>query len=148
MTDYKTSGLYVDETIVRLVASQVILLTILTLFTQWVVLALFLTIDFAIRAFTKLPSPLAFIGKGISKLANTKPHPIFAPPKRFAAALGFVFSLTISALLYFGFIYVAYITGGILLFCAILESVFKICLGCHVYNWVVLPIQNKLQKTN
>lgn len=148
MTDHKTTGLYVDETIVRLVAAQVILLTIVTLFTQWAVLALFLAIDFAIRAFTKFPSPLALIGKGISKIVNAAPRPIFAPPKRFAAALGFVFSLTITVFLYFGLPISAYTTGGILLFCALLESVFKICLGCHVYNWIVLPIQNKLQKIN
>lgn len=141
----KTKGLYVDENVVRIIAAQVILVTLSVLFTQWVIPAVILTIDFALRAFTTLPSPLALIGKAIAKAAGLPPKLIFAPPKRFAAALGFIFSLIITVTLHFNLIYSTYIIGGILIFCALLESVFKICLGCYVYNWIVLPIQNKLQ---
>jgi hypothetical protein len=71
--------------------------------------------------------------------------PIFSAPKRFAAALGLVFSLTITVLIFIQLTSLAYIIGGILVVCALLELVFKICLGCYVYNWVVLPIQNKIR---
>lgn len=148
MTDHKTTGLYVDEVVVRIIAAQVILITLLFLFTQSAILALLLAGDFALRAFTPFPAPLTFTGKAISNLFTIAPQPIFASPKRFAAALGFTFSLVISVFLYSGLLPAAYVTGGILLFCAVLESVFKICLGCYVYNWVVLPIQNKISNRN
>lgn len=140
----KTKGLYVDENVVRFVAAQVIFITIVAIAEQWEWLSLFLTLDFAIRAFTVLPSPLAAFSKKIAEASNLNPKPIFAPPKRFAATLGFIFSLTITVLIFIQLTFAAYIVGGILIVCALLESVFKICLGCYVYNWLVLPIQNKL----
>lgn len=144
----KTKGLYVDENVVRFIAAQVIFLTAVAIIEQWEWLAIFLTLDFGIRAFTFFPSPLAAFSKKVVEIAGLKPKPIFAPPKRFAAALGFVFSLTITILIFLQLVFPSYIVGGILILCALLESVFKICLGCYVYNWVVLPIQNKLQRNN
>lgn len=142
MAQKSISKKHVNERIVRLVAAQVILLTLITLLTGWLWLALFLAVDFALRAFTRIPSPLAVIAKGLAKAFKLTPKPIFAPPKRFAAGLGFVFSLTIALFLYLHFYVAAYVTGGILIVCATLESVFNICLGCYVYNWIVVPMIN------
>ena len=136
---------HVDERVVRLVAAQ-ILLTLIVLLTGWLWLALFLAADFALRAFTRILSPLAVIAKGLGKAFKLTPKPIFAAPKRFAAGLGFVFSLIIAVCLYAHFYTAAYVTGGILLACATLEAVFNICLGCYVYNWIVAPIVNKNTK--
>ncbi len=141
-----TKGLYVDENAVRFVALQVIFITLVVVIEQWQWLSLFLTIDFGIRAFTIFPSPLAAFSKKVTEIAKSKPNPIFAPPKRFAAALGFLFSVTITILIYFQLYLPVYIVGGILILCALLESVFKVCLGCYVYNWLVLPIQNKFNQ--
>ncbi len=137
---------HVDEYVVRLVAGQVVVLTVLSLFTQWKFLIFFLAADFAIRAFTEQTSPLAAIGKVIADLLKLELKPIFAPPKRFAALLGFVFSLAVFLLFVFDARYPALVVGGILVFCAVLESVFKVCLGCYAYNWIVAPIINKLHK--
>lgn len=144
----KIKGLYVDENVVRFVAAQVIFITIVALVEQWAWLSAALAVDFGIRAFTVFPSPLAAFSKKAVETAGLKPRPIFAPPKRFAAGLGFAFSIAITFLLYLDLVYSAYAVGAILIFCAVLESAFKICLGCHVYNWIVLPIQNRIRKTN
>ncbi len=143
MSKKNTSTNYVNEKVVRLIAAQVILLTLVTLLAGWTWLALFLAADFALRAFTRVPSPLAFIARGLAKAFGLAPKPIFAPPKRFAAGLGFVFSLAIAVFLYLHYPVAAYVTGGILIVCATLEAVFNICLGCYVYNWVVAPVVNR-----
>ncbi len=144
----KIKGLYVDEHVVRFVAAQVIFITVVVLIERWEWLSAVLAVDFGIRAFTVFPSPLAAFSKKAVETAGLKPRPIFAPPKRFAAGLGFVFSIAITLLLYLDLLYSAYAVGAILIFCALLESVFKVCLGCHVYNWIVLPIQNRVRKNN
>lgn len=130
---------HVNEKIVRIIAGQVVLLTILLLFTSWKILALFLVADFALRVFTKTPSLLAFNAKLISKTFNLKPKPIFAAPKRFAASLGLLFSILIALLLYLDYTSIAYIVGSILIICAALEAFLNVCLGCYIYNWVIVP---------
>lgn len=132
-----------DENVTRLIALQVIIIVFLAFLNHWIYLTAILTADFIIRAFTYLPSPLAFVAKAISNLLGFKPNPIFAAPKKFAAAVGFVFSLTIFVLLLLNFVNVAYIVGGILVLFAFLEAAFKICVGCYVYDWLVAPIINK-----
>lgn len=144
----KTKGLYIDEQVVRLVAALVSIITITILLTGWPWAALLLAGDFAIRAFTVRTSPLAFIAKAVARKAGWQPKPIFAPPKKFAALLGVVFSVTIFILLLLHAPAAAAVTAGILLVCAILESVFKICLGCYVYNWLIAPLRNAFQKNN
>ena len=143
MNQKSISRNHVNERVVRLVATQVILLTIVTLLTGWIWLALFLAADFALRAFTRIPSPLALIAKGLAKSFKLAPKPIFAAPKRFAAGMGFAFSLAIAVFLYTQSYVAAYVTGAILIACAVLEALFNICLGCYVYNWVVAPIVNR-----
>lgn len=133
---------YLNENVIRIVALQVIIVTVVTLTFNWYILALFLAIDFAIRSFTRITSPLAFIAKGVTNLLNLRPKPIFAPPKRFAATLGTIFSILIALFLYFNLLVPAYITGFILILCATLEAVFNICLGCYIYNWIIAPLSN------
>jgi len=144
----RPKGLYVDEQAVRLVAALVSIVTAALMLTGWPWAALLLAVDFAIRAFTTRTSPLAFIAKAIVRKAGWQPKPIFAPPKKFAALMGFVFSLTIFVLLLLPAYTAAAVTAAILLACAVLESGFKICLGCYVYNWLIAPFKNALQKNN
>ena len=143
MTKKNSSNNHVNEKVVRLVAAQVVLLTLITLLTGWTWLALLLTADFALRAFTRVPSPLSAIAKGLAKAFGLASKPIFASPKRFAAALGFIFSLGITVFLYLHYPVAANVIGGVLIACAILEAVFNICLGCYVYNWIVVPFARR-----
>jgi len=137
------SKLYADEHVVRIIAAQVVVLTVIIMATQWQPLAWLLAVDFALRAFTYLPAPLAVTAKAIVRRAGWKPKPIFAAPKRFAAALGFVFSSGISVFLYFRLPVAACSVGAVLAACAVLESVFRICLGCYVFNLAVAPLANR-----
>ncbi len=148
MTQKNVSKNHVDENVVRLVATQVFLITLITLLTGWAWLALFLAADFGLRAFTRVPSPLATVARGTVKALKLTPKPIFAPPKRFAAILGLFFSVGIAIFLFLNYLNVAYAVGAILIFCAVLEAAFNICLGCYVYNWIVTPlVHRKMNKT-
>jgi hypothetical protein len=144
MSDNKeVSKLYVDEQVVRLIAAQVAIIAGLSLAFNWIFPIFLLAADFGLRAFTLQPSPLAAVARIIADLLKLKTKPIFAAPKKFAAAVGFVFSLAISVLLILKLETAAYIVGGILVLFALLEAVFNVCVGCYVYNWLVAPIVNK-----
>lgn len=134
-----------NENVVRIVALLVVIATLVTLAYNWIFLAVILAIDFALRSFTRATSPLAYIAKSVSRYLKLKSKPIFAPPKKFAAALGFIFSVLIALFLYLNLLIPAYITGLILIICATLESAFNICLGCYVYNWIIVPF-NRIKK--
>ena len=138
--------IYVDKKSVRIIASQVVLLTILTLITKSYWLALLLAIDFALRAFTFYPSPLSLVVRLLGSFITWQRQPVFAAPKKFAATMGVIFSTLIAACFYLQFDIAAYIVGGILLVCAMLESGFDVCVGCYVYDWVVAPFKNRQQK--
>lgn len=143
MTKKDISKYQTDENVTRLIAFQVITILLLVLFNNSTYLLFILTADFAIRAFTFLPSPLTFVAKLVVNLFRLKPKPIFAAPKKFAAAVGFVFSLSITVLLLLNLTKVAYIVSVTLILFALLEAVFKICVGCYVYNWLLAPIAGK-----
>lgn len=147
----KNNSYYVNEQVVRVIAAQVVLLVLVALQTQWLFIMLFLALDFGLRAFTNIVSPLAFVAKKIVNLLALKPSYIFAGPKKFAAALGTVFSIGILFLLLAELNFYAWAVGLTLIVCALLEAAFKICIGCYVYNWFVLPFEkniNKLIKSN
>jgi hypothetical protein len=139
MSQEKVSQFYLEENTIRIIAFEVVILTVATLLFQWKYLALFLAVDFAIRAFTYFPTPLKTIAKFLTTQFKLEPKPVFAAPKKFAAGVGFLFSLSIFILFHFQLNTAAFVVGGILLFCAVLESFFKICVGCYVYDWVVVP---------
>lgn len=147
MSDNKElSILYVDEQVVRFIATQVVIITVLSLVFNYTFPIFVLVADFAIRAFTLQPSPLAAVARIIADLLKLKRKPIFAAPKKFAASVGFLFALAILVLLLLNHLSATYILGGVLIFFALLESVFKICVGCYAYNWLVAPIINKINK--
>ena len=63
------------------------------------------------------------------------PRPVAGPPKRFAQAVGVVFSTT-ALVLWFGFGAqgATWVVVGLLAAAALLESAFGICLGCRVFS--------------
>ena len=138
--------IYVDKQSVRIIASQVLLLTMLILFSKSYWLALLLAIDFALRAFTSFPSPLSLVVRFLGRFVTWQHKPVFAAPKKFAASMGLMFSIAIAVFLYLQLDIAAYVIGGVLLICAVLESGFDICVGCYVYDWVIAPIKNRQQK--
>ena len=130
----------VNENVVRLVAGFVLIFAIATVATGWVVLPLYLSVDFFLRAFTSIKPPFALAAQQLAKTLNLEVKPIYAAPKKFAASIGFVFSVVISALFLAGFADTAKVVTGVLVLFATLESVFAICAGCYVYSWIVAPL--------
>ena len=135
----------VNENVVRIVAGFVLLSALLTIATGWVVIPLYLSVDFFLRAFTNIKPPFALAGQQIASALALEVKPIYAPPKKFAAAIGFVFSVVISALLLSGLTYTATLVTAVLAIFATLESVFAICAGCYVYSWIVVPLLDKFR---
>jgi hypothetical protein len=99
--------------------------------------------DFFIRAATPLPySPFSWLAAKIAAVFKLNHHPIDKAPKIFAARVGFLFAFT-AAILAFINPTASLIVALILLFFALLESVFAFCVGCIVYTYVVLPVFGK-----
>ena len=136
----------IDENVVRVIAAQVVLLVLLALQNQWIAVFIFLSFDFALRAFTNYSSPLSFLAKSVVRLAKLEPKYIFSGSKKFAAGLGTLFSVITLILLIAQFNLLAWIVGLSLIACALLESTFKICVGCYLYDWFVAPIMNHRHK--
>ena len=66
------------------------------------------------------------------------PKPVAGPPKRFAQAVGLVFSTT-ALILWFGFGLgtATWVVVGLLAGAATLESVFGICVGCLAFGYLM-----------
>lgn len=143
MNNEQFKRFYTDKVTVRLTALFVFITTGIALGTHNYWLAWLLSLDFALRAFTYFPSPVGLAVKAVRRAIPWNQQPVFAAPKKFAAGIGFVMSLTLSALLFFSATIAAYSVGSILLTCALLEAAFSICVGCYVYDIVVAPLANK-----
>ncbi|MBS1686456.1 MAG: DUF4395 domain-containing protein [Bacteroidetes bacterium] len=133
----------VNENVVRLVAAQVLIFAIATILTGWVFLPAYLILDFFVRAFTGWRTPFVIVARQVADGLNLPNKPIYAAPKKFAAGIGFVFTLLITTLLLTDQILPARIVTGLLASFATLESVFSICAGCYVYSYLVAPLVNK-----
>lgn len=135
----------VDENRVRATAFGVILLLGFFFMTSHPVFPAILIVDFYIRAFTRLKySPLSFLGHQLVRLLGTQPHMIDKAPKVFAARVGLLFSVLITASALLGFSMGSAIFAATLVLFAFLECGLNFCAGCWVYTYVVFPlVRNK-----
>lgn len=134
----------VNEQVTRLNAMFTIGITILAMVINSVALLVFMMADFYIRAFTDLKySPISYVSHSLSNTLSLPVKLIDKAPKIFAARLGFLMSLTITALYILGFHLASYLVAGILVFFAGLEFIFAICVGCLIYTYAVLPFYRK-----
>ncbi|MCA6363322.1 MAG: DUF4395 domain-containing protein [Bacteroidetes bacterium] len=124
----------VNERVLRIIAAFVVSLTAVSLFIVEPWIMFFLAFDFAVRAFS-FPqySLLRFLSLKISNALGQQPVPVNAGPKRFAAGLGMLFSMVIGVLLFSDYFFLTALTGGMLVACAVLESVAGFCVGCKIY---------------
>ncbi len=136
-----------DENVARIVAFFALAITLLGLYMNAYWLILLLAADFTLRAFTTgTYSPLKNAAKAIAAKLSLEKKTTDAEPKKFAAGLGMAFCLIIASLQISGFQLAANGVGAVLLFCAVLESGFAICLGCIVYTYMVLPFYKQSSK--
>ncbi|MFN7690027.1 MAG: DUF4395 domain-containing protein, partial [Bacteroidota bacterium] len=135
--------LYIDENVVRLIALQVIMIVFTSLRWQLGFPLFVLFADFVLRAFTGQPSPLAAVAKVIVDLLKLQAKPQLATPKKFAAGIGSVLSLSLFILVSCHQSQTAKMIGSIIILFALLEAVFTICVGCYIFNLFVAPFKNK-----
>lgn len=138
------STVYADARVIRVTAAQTAALVIVFLLSRWSPLLWLLLADFAIRAFTYRNSPLTAVSRAIVQWLGLPALQIFAPPKKFAATLGFLFTALLLVLTYSAPLAATTIAGVLLITLAITESCFNVCVGCYIHSWIVAPVRNKL----
>lgn len=127
----------VNEVSARIVAAGVVVLASLIALTGWKFLLIPLAYGFIARVATgpKL-SPLGlFVTKIVTPRLPFSEKPVPGPPKRFAQAMGVVFSVT-ATVLWLGFDnrVAATVVLGLLVVAASLESFVGYCLGCKIFG--------------
>jgi hypothetical protein len=126
----------VNEVAARVVAGGVLVMCVLAIVLRQGWLLVPLAYGFWARVLTGPSlSPLGQLAtRVIAPRLPVAPRPVAGPPKRFAQAIGLVFSST-AVVLWFGvgaqgatWIVIGLLAGG-----AFLESAFALCLGCKVF---------------
>lgn len=130
MSQHPATG---NESKIRLTAFFVLLLVIVYIFTGIGLIPVFLLLDFTLRGFgLGAYSPLAWISGHLATALKLPLKPIYMPPKRFAARIGFLFCLAI-VVAHYTHLSTLILSAIIALFAA-LESLVGFCAGCYVYN--------------
>ena len=121
----------VNENRVWLVAFFVLILALICFITTNRIIAVFLLVDFTLRAFNfNNYSPLGLISGQQVKLFKLKNKPVDRAQKRFAAFIGLAFMVVITLTLLIDLIVIAKIALVVLLIFAALESLAGFCAGC------------------
>ncbi|MBV8543123.1 MAG: DUF4395 family protein, partial [Acidobacteria bacterium] len=102
------------------------------------ILAAALTLDYAIRAWTRYPSPMQRLARGFARMVGIPEKRSDAAPKRFACRIGFFFALGIVVLLPLSPAAAAMVAAALLFF-NVLDGVFDFCVGCWMYSTFLLP---------
>jgi hypothetical protein len=126
----------VNEVSARLVAGGVVLLSLATILFDQPWLAVVIAYGFLARVLSGPTfSPLGqLVTRVITPRLRVAARPVPGPPKRFAQAIGLVFSVPAAVLaLGLGLTTAAYVVLGLLIVAATLESVFGLCLGCKAF---------------
>jgi len=144
MGKFADKNIYVDNNASSIVAYQVILITVFGIHFQQQWLLILLALDFFLRVTGLLISPLYFVAKKVTGFLYFEKKEVFGAPKRFAAMLGLTMTILIA---FFYDSQIGLFLGIILIALAALESVFQVCIGCYIYNFVIVPIQNKFNNS-
>lgn len=124
-----------NKNVVRIVALQVVIFSLLYLHTKHPIFIYLLLIDFFVRGVLRRPNTLfVVIASGIENSFLKSGKIIDKSPKLFAAFIGFVFALSIVFAHTFDWISVSNILSAILVFFALLEGVFDYCVACRFYT--------------
>ncbi len=125
----------VNESVIRLIALQVVIITICIIFYQNSWLTVFLFCDFCIRAFLNPKwSLLRWNANLLVRIFRLTPRLSNEAPKRFAAQVGAVVIGSVTALQFFQIEFLFHLFASAIVLFALLESVFSICVGCWLYQ--------------
>lgn len=125
----------VNEKAARVVAGGVVLMALAAIVLRLEWLLPLIGLGFIARVLTgPTLSPLGQFATRVAAPRLGEPRYVPGPPKRFAQAMGVAMSGT-AVVLYFAFDAhtAAWVVTGVLAAAATLESVFALCLGCHVF---------------
>lgn len=129
----------VKEEIVRGVALQVFILSLVAIFTSHIIPIVVLLADFVIRVFIHPSySPLVWTSnKIICPILKYRKRIVTFKPKRFAAGIG-LFLTTITIYLHIiDLDIIKIIVLSILAFFSFLETFFKFCAGCKIFGLLI-----------
>ncbi len=134
-TNQPLPAAHINEYKARFTAFMVLLSVGVYLLEPLSIIPILLVLDFGLRAFDLGRfSPFARLSDILVQAFNLGVKPVFYPPKRFAARIGLLFSVTILVLHFLGIH--ALLVAGVLGLFAALESLAGICAGCYVYSWL------------
>jgi len=126
----------VNEVSARLVAAGVVILCVVTIALEQPWLTAVIAYGFLARVLTgPTLSPLGqLVTRGITPRLPVEARPVPGPPKRFAQGIGATLSVTAAVLaLGLGLHTAGYAVLGAIGVAATLESVFGLCMGCHLF---------------
>lgn len=105
------------------------------LFTPFKAIIYLTATDFLIRVlFTVKYSPICNLIKYILKVSQTSTHMVNAGPKKFAAKIGFIFSMMMLLGHILGYSTFSYFVGAMFFVAVGLEAIFGYCLACAIYS--------------
>ena len=129
-----------DSNVSRLTAFLSVVLLGLFIFTLNPLFIIFASVDFFIRAtLNNKYSPIRFVAAAIVRSMNLKKKPINLAQKVFASRLGFIMALASLILYVTGLETASLVVATLLMTLSIMDAVFKFCVGCLIYNYLVYP---------
>jgi hypothetical protein len=125
----------VNEVSARLVAAGVVVMCVLTIALDLRWATIVIAYGFVARLLSgPTLSPLGqFVTRVVTPRLGLRERPVAGPPKRFAQAIGVVFSVTALVLTGVGWWTAAEVFLGLLAAAAFLESALGLCLGCKAF---------------
>ncbi|MCK5847244.1 MAG: DUF4395 domain-containing protein [Bacteroidales bacterium] len=127
----------VDTKLIKVNASFVLTILVLSVATPWNWLIYIVTADFAIRVFLGIKnSPVCMVIRKSMKVMDIKQHKVNAGPKKLASKFGLVFSLMIIGFQLLNFPIVATSITAIFIILTALEVFFSYCLVCTIYPYL------------
>jgi hypothetical protein len=129
----------VNEVAARVVAGGVMVLALVTLVADLPGLLIPLTLGFWARVATgPTLSPLGQLAtRVVGPRLPGRARPVPGPPKRFAQGIGAVVTTTATAFWLAGDWRVSQVLLGLMVVFAFAESVLAICVGCHIFNFLM-----------
>jgi hypothetical protein len=129
----------VNEVAARLVAGGVLVLALVALVADLPALLIPLTLGFWARVLTgPTLSPLGQLAtRVVAPRLSRHTRLVPGPPKRFAQGIGAVVTTTATVCWLTGDWWVAQVLLGLLVVFAFAESVLAVCVGCHIFNFLM-----------
>jgi len=127
----------VDTKLIKMNATFVLLVLILSLVLQIPSLVYIVALDFAIRVFFGIKnSPVCKIIRASLKVMDVKQHRVNAGPKKLASKFGLVFSVLIILFQILGYPMLAMSITALFIVLTSLEVFFSYCLVCAIYPYL------------